>query len=422
MSNRILLVGCDGKSSNASTGSGACIARTERFLQALVASGFSVNVCSPGAELSGKRRVREMYTADDYTCMVAISPHPAELAVLSETSLPLWIDMNGMHPAEINLTADQPGVPRLEMIRILALENLLLQRGDFFSAPSSRQICSILGELYLTGRIGSDSRTSIPAVAIPHCALPAEQSKPDKSPGAPFMIISTGSFNSWFDPETLYKGLEYSMGKSDSIRFTATGGLLPYAAERYEIFLDLVEHSPFRNRFEMKGWVSKEELEEIQKSASAAVYTDIPGGETFLGARTRAIDWINRGIPVVCTAGAEISDDIRSFGLGIVAEQGNWQALGEAFLALEKQPEIRSSIVEAQSVWRHGAGSMENVFRPLVSWCSNPMRLGGNSLGRATVSRVSSLPYRFAVLREIALKRGIHSAAVFLFSSLVKRK
>ena len=136
MSNRILLVGCDGKKDNASTGSGACIARTNRFLQALVSSGFSVDVCSPGTELSGKNHVRKMHSSHDYACMVAISPHPAESAVLSETPLPLWIDMNGMHPAEINLTADQPGVPRLEMIRILALENLLLQRGDFFSAPS----------------------------------------------------------------------------------------------------------------------------------------------------------------------------------------------------------------------------------------------------------------------------------------------
>ena len=212
------------------------------------------------------------------------------------------------------------------------------------------------------------------------------------------------------------------MGKSDSIRFTATGGLLPYAAERYELFLDLVEKSPFRHRFEMRGWVEKEELEEIQHSASAAVYTDIPGGETFLGARTRAIDWINRGIPVVCTAGAEISDDIRRFGLGMVVEQGNWQALGEAFLALEEQPELRSGIVAAQSSWRNGTGSMEQVFEPLVNWCSNPVKLEGNSLGRSTVSPVSSLPYRIAVLREIALKKGIHSAAVFLLSSLLKRK
>jgi glycosyltransferase involved in cell wall biosynthesis len=415
-------VGCHGKNEHASTGSGACIARTNRFLLALTEAGFTVDVCSPGGSLSGSDLVKKMSSLHTYACMVAISPHPAELAVLSGTSLPLWIDMNGMHPAEINLTADKPGVPRLEMIRILSLENQLLRRGDFFSAPSRRQICSILGELYLTGRIGYESQTRIPAVPIPHCALPAEQSEPDMSLGSTFRIISTGSFNSWFDPETLFKGLEYAMSKSQTIRFSATGGLIPYAAKPYELFLDRIRNSSFSSRFDMRGWVEEEELEELQHSASAAVYTDIPGGETFLGARTRTIDWINRGIPVVCTAGAEISDDIRDHGLGIVVEQGKWKALGDAFLALEAKPLLRREIIESQSDWRNGPGSLSQVFKSLVSWCSHPVKLEENSLGRPTVSRVSSLPYRFQVLKETARKSGIRSAAVFLLHSMLKRK
>jgi len=421
MGNDVLLVGNTGHSGDPGKGDGACIARTSRFQQALLNADFSIDVCTPGSERSGISHIRQRISENNFRCIVSISPHPAESAVLSGTSLPHWIDMNGMHPAEINLTSDKPGLPRLEMLRILALENLLLRRGDRFSAPSSRQTHAILGELFLLGRLDYRSRYNVPVHPIPHCAMPATLSETDRTPGSPFNIISTGAFNSWFDPETLFKGIEYAMMKSSEIFFTATGGLLPYAAEKYESFLKLVSASRFRDRFSLMGWVTEEELQKIQHSASAAVYTDVSGGETILGARTRAVDWINRGIPVVCTSGAEISEDIHRYGMGIVIPQNDWQALGEAFLLLASDNDFCAGIRKAQAAWRERAGDINTVFKPLIEWCAEPTALETVPLGKPTVSTVSSFSYRTAVFREIARKTNFFLASSFVLKSMLIR-
>ncbi len=415
---RILLVGNDGSVTNASQGSGACIARTARFQTALSNAGFSVDVCSMPAGHSSPGDVSEFLGKKDYSCVVAISPHPAEIAVRSGTDLPLWIDINGMHPAEIHLSGEKENEPRVEMLRMLALENSLLSRGDIFSAPSERQTHAIMGELYLLGRLDGASKSMVPVRAIPHCAVDAPLST---GPAGGFSIISTGSFNSWFDGATLFHGLEYAMSRNREISFTATGGSVPFAEEQYRTFLQRLSGSRFKDQFRIAGWVSKEELDQIQKTASTAVYTDIPCGETLLGARTRVLDWISRGIPVVCTKGAEISQVISDFGMGISVAGGDPEALGSAFLKLASEPDIVKEIKRSQESWRNGVGSMNSTFKPLIDWCSNPVILPRIQLCKATVPGVSSLDYRRMVLKEISSVAGKRKAAGFLFKSLSEK-
>ncbi len=414
----ILLVGDDGSVTNASQGTGACIARTARFETALSNAGFSVDVCSIAGRLSSSGDVNEFLFKRDYSCVVAISPHPAEIAVFSRTDLPLWIDINGMHPAEIHLSGEKENEPRLEMLRMLALENSLLSRGDIFSAPSERQTHAIMGELYLLGRLDGASKSRVPVRAISHCAVDAPLST---GPAGGFSIISTGSFNSWFDGNTLFDGLEYAMSRNREISFTATGGSVPFAEEQYRSFLQRISGSRFKSQFRIAGWVSKKELDQIQKTASAAVYADIPCGETLLGARTRVLDWVSRGIPVVCTKGAEISQVISDFGMGISVAGEDPEALGEAFLKLASEPDTVEEIKRSQESWRNGAGSMDSVFKPLIEWCSNPVILPRTQLCKATVPRVSSTDYRKMVLKEISSVAGKRNSAGFLLRSLSEK-
>lgn len=418
---RILLVGNDGSAAGAGQGGGACIARTKRFHAALSMAGFDVDVCSPHGNRSSVCRVERMLRKSSYACIVAISPHPAEHAVLTGTRLPMWIDINGMHPAEIQLSGDSAEEPRLEMIRILSLQNTLLSRGDFFSTPSIRQTYAVLGELYLLGRLDSGSRTRIPVRAIPHCAVSAPISTGPTGDTGEFSIISTGSFNSWFDGNTLFSALEYAMERNPNITFTAAGGSVPFAREQYDSFLERLSRSSYKDRFRITGWVSAEELEEIQKRASAAVYTDFLSGETLLGARTRVLDWVSRGIPVVCTTGAEISETVKAHGLGIAVPPESPETLGEAFLELADDASATERIRLSQERWRQGEGNIKQVFKPLIEWCTDPVRLPGKQLCSPTVAKVSSAAYRKKILDEIRNVDGSGQAIKFLWRSTVEK-
>ncbi len=412
----VLLVGDDGSRDAASKGTGACIARTGRFKYALEEAGLQVTVCSPLELERGAAEIKCLLRDGSFTCIVAISPFPAEAAVMADPVLPIWIDMNGNHPAEIQLqdNADRRAGERLA--RILALENSLLRRGDIFSTPSRRQACAVAGELLLLGRLGHRSAGVIPVVPIPHCAV-GEFNKSSTS-GQEFIIISTGSFNQWFDEQTLFTGLESAMEKNDRIRFVSTGGGIPSSPRKYDGFREMVENSPFRSRFALHGWVPFDHLKEVYASASAAVYTDIPALETFLGARTRTLDWINRGIPVICTDGAEISEEIGNHGLGLVVPPSNPEALSDAFLRLASSPDLSLEITARQKTWCSTHGASERLFQPLVSWCSDPSRLPHGSLGNPTIPRMNSHGYFNIIFRELTADRGLGYAISRLMARL----
>ena len=414
---RILLVGSTGDSPG--LGTGACTARTERFRSAMEMAGIDVTVSAPAEGSSGAGTVVRTLRMGDFRAVIMVSPFPAEAALLARPDLPVWIDMNGMHPAEIQLQAARSNRGRESMLRILALENLLLCRGDRFSTPSRRQAAAVMGELYLLGRLGGGSAGEVPVSAIPHCAMSGWEERFDSGNPEPGHIISTGSFNLWFDHETLFRALELAMKSSPAVRFTCTGGSVPLSPEKYAGFRRMVEGSRFQERFHLRGWVDRGVLEETYSRASAAVYTDIPGGETMLGARTRTLDWIARGIPVICTRGAEISQDIESGNLGIVVPQSDAEALGRALLEVSLSPGVRGGIVRSQKTWCKGPGNMETLFEPLIRWCSHPRKLPGKAVGRATVPPFDSFRYLTRLFGEVRRDRGIGNALYRVLEKLV---
>jgi len=402
--NNVLLVGNDGSRTSASTGTGACTARTIRFRNALASRGFSVSVCSPGEGRAGVREVTGILAEHPFDCIVAISPFPAEAVVMADPELPLWIDMNGMHSAELQLESDRDGRSGERMLRMLSLENMLLSRGDAFSAPSRRQSYAVYGELLLLGRNLQPGNCQLTVSPIPHCSNEVEYVKSD--PDRFFRIISTGSFNLWFDETMLFNAFEFAMSQNSSILAEITGGRIPFSPEKYDNFCEMVAASKFKDRFLLHGWVSKQELTSVYSRASVAVYTDIPCAETRLGARTRVLDWVSRGIPVVCTEGAEISDDIRQHNLGVVVPPGDSAAMAEAFLALAADNSARLGISQNQKKWSNSEGSPAQVFTSLFKWCENPCAARKEHYGKPTVPVMNSLAYLSRIYSELAGSAG----------------
>ncbi|MBN1433291.1 glycosyltransferase [Candidatus Fermentibacterales bacterium] len=419
MSARVLLVGCTGGAP--STGAGACIARTRRFGMALESAGFEVVTLSPPEGRRGARAVGRALDEASFDCAVLISPFPAEAAALGRPGLPLWVDMNGMHPAEMLLRSTDSGRAAEHMLRILALENLLLRTCDRFSCPSRRQADALMGELLLLGRLDSSAAGTVPVSAIPHCAMPGAPFREEEAIRGPsgVNVLSAGAFNVWFDHLTLFAALETAMSREPSITFTCAGGAVPFSPGSYLEFEEMARSSRFADRFRLLGWLDEKALEEVYENATMAVYADLPGAETRLGARTRVLDWVSRGIPVVCTLGAEISEDIRDGGLGIVVPQGDPEALTEALIRLASSRELAREIRSRQRAWCEGPGSMDRVFEPLVSWCSSPSRLPQGALARPTAHRLDSPGYLAAIFRVVAREQGVPRALYRLLEKLV---
>lgn len=406
----VILVGCAGGGS-AGRGEGACIARTRRFESMLRKHGCEVELIDASAGSDCGRRLGERLRSPGASAVIAISPYPAESAVRAGTGLPMWIDMNGMHPAEVQLDTDcDQGTRRVRMARILSLETALLTRGDRFSTPSGRQRLAVMAELLLLGRMDTGECT-VPVFSIPHCISDDPASGHSWRPAARrehegFRVLSAGSFNKWFDHVTLFRAMELAMEADPGVTFTAAGGAIPHSPGSHDEFAGMVSRSRFADRFELLGWLDQDRLEEVYARTDLALYMDLPCAESDLGARTRVLDWISRGIPVACTRGAEISEVVEREGMGAVVPQGDAGAMAGAVLAISRDPSARDAIRGRQEAWSRGAGSCDTVFRPLLEWVDRPVRMTARPLARPPVPPLDSLSYRILLIREILGHQG----------------
>lgn len=402
---RVLLAGCPGGSEHA--GEGACAARTSRFLSALEEAGHEA-VAVSAAGPAGASRIRDMLDRGGFDSVTAISPYPAESAAHAVRRCPLWIDINGSHTSEVARASDDIVTRRMHAVRISSLESALLAAGDAFSTPTSRQRLAVLGELLLAGRIRAPALKAPPVHAIPHCAMPRTSGPRRRGPGSPerFSVVSTGSFNTWFDHVTLFRALDEAMQADRRISFTATGGPIPHSGGGWDEFSRLVASSPMASRCRLAGWLDGAGLGEVLDGASAAVFADLPGLETELGARTRVLDWIARGIPVICTAGSEVAAEVESRGLGLVVPQEDPGAMAAAFLRLASDPALAVRISEAQGGWCLGPGSVREVFAPYLDWVASPSRILEAQAARAAVPRFGSTAYRIFLFRDLVKMFG----------------
>ncbi len=405
---RLALIGFSSDRHAPEKGGGAACMRTSRFHSALIGAGHTVEYISPATGSRSGAEVRNFLgERPDIKGIVAISMKPAIAAVRSRTELPLWIDLNGAHPAEMQLRSSIEPTREL-LARTLHQEALLLRRGDRFSTVSAQQRLAVIGELMILGRLDGGDISYEMVSCIGNCAMDIGEYTHHRQEGT-FSILSSGSFNLWFDAETLLKALETAMEKDSRIRFTCVGGPVPHSPYSYEQFLEKVNNSHFRKRMDIRGWVDKRELEEIYMRSDAAVYTDIPCYESELGARTRVLDWISRGIPVVCTRGAEISADIDRYGLGITVPQKNPQILADALIKLSGDSRTYERIVENQLSWCTGPGRISHMFNPLLKWAESPGKspFRKRPVGRLPVSHPRSPSFLFWLTKEYLANQGI---------------
>ena len=108
-------------------------------------------------------------------------------------------------------------------------------------------------------------------------------------------------------------------------------------------------------------WLPREAYLEHLADADAGVSLHRPTLEGRYASRTRILDYLEAGLPVVCSAGDTMSDVVAQHGLGHVVAPGDVDACAAALDAATASPRREGSALESL-LWR-------NVARPLVEFC-----------------------------------------------------
>lgn len=352
---------------------------TTRLKQESVADRFSVCRLQYHSQRTPEA-IATLHERCRFDCIVSTTDIMNDVAARVPSRLPLWLDYLGDPLCERQLQAAtfDNDASLLDLWRVM-LEALL--HGDRFSVASTPQKYTLIGQLGLAGRLNQFTSGAELVSVIPNSARriynqPGVQRRVVKGfliPADSFMLLWSGGYNTWTDPETLFRGLEIAMRQDPSIYFVSVGGEIPgHDNVTFKRFRDLCEGSELRSHFVFIGWVPPSEMPNYYMQADAAINIDLPCYEAEIGTRTRLVDWVQYDIPVITTPLCEPAKLLAEKGLIEAFDPASPTSLADALLRLRgnlEQARIRARQAHA---FLDELFDEERNFTPLLRWVEEP--------------------------------------------------
>jgi glycosyltransferase involved in cell wall biosynthesis len=270
----------------------------------------------------------------------------------------------------------------------LRLQLDLLRAGDFFFCASERQRDYWLGWLHAQKRINPHTYRQEPAlrslIDVVPFGLPAGEPQharpvlkgvhPGIGPGDQLILWSGGLWD-WLDPLTLIRAMALLAPRHPQLKLyfmgthhpnpVVAGMEMPERAIALSRELGLLEQCIF-----FGDWVPYHERESYLVEADLAVISHPDHIETRFSFRTRVLDCIWAGLPLVATDGDAMADWVKSEKLGSVVPVGDAQAMAEAVQSILAQG--------GRKAYQHSFDNLRSRLRwevaalPLVRFCERP--------------------------------------------------
>jgi glycosyltransferase involved in cell wall biosynthesis len=264
---------------------------------------------------------------------------------------------------------------------------LQLGRGDFFLCSSEEQRLFYLGWLGAMGRVNPLALEEDPTLCRLIRELPfgVPSEAPVAAPSRSRILAGVGE-----DQPVLYYGGIYDW-YDPGVVFEALPALLEADPRTVVVFVDhphpgetpLAVAAAARRLAQERGWLGGavrfepwrpfNRRFEIPLASDLAVVTHRPGLEADLSLRTRMVDLLWLGLPVVATEGGAMARVIDQVGAGATVRPGDATGLAAAIRRLLDSPSAREEAAAAGRSWAAGRRWRE-VARPLLDFAAAPWR------------------------------------------------
>jgi hypothetical protein len=263
-----------------------------------------------------------------------------------------------------------------------------LRRADLVLVASDRQRHLVIGMLTALGRVGVDTYDADPTLdrlvavvpfGLPEAAPDAGGRHPLKGDDGPFgpddfVLFWGGGLYQWLDPVTLVEGVA-ALGDPSVKAFLLAG---PHPTPEVPA-MEMAQRA--RRRAEELGvagsqvvfgedWIPYDERAAWLLDADVSVSLHRPHLETTFAFRTRLLDSLWAGLPIVCSDGDSLADLVDREGLGVVVPPGDVDALAAAIVRL-RDPHCYA---DARRALHRMAPSYTwaRVAAPIVEFCRRP--------------------------------------------------
>jgi GT2 family glycosyltransferase/glycosyltransferase involved in cell wall biosynthesis len=350
--------------------------------------------------------------------------------LLRTTAKPVVVDLyDPFHLEQLEQAKDLGEDRRRDVVQTAtAVLNEQLARGDFFLCASDKQRDFWLGQMAALGRLNpavyDEDETLGSLIAVVPFGIEEEQPAatggavkgvlPGIGPDDRVVLWGGGIYN-WFDPLTLIRAMAVVRVRVPTARLLFMGVRHPnpevpemrmaVEAERLAEELGLLGSTVIFNH----DWVPYEDRQNFLLESDVGVSTHFDHVETAFSFRTRILDYLWAGLPVVCTRGDSLAAVVEQHDLGDTVAPGDVAGLADALVTLltdeRRNAACRANLAEVAPAHRWSA-----VLKPLLAFCRTPRRaadLRDPATSRAIGGGVSVVPPPWEGIRgDAALMRS----------------
>ncbi len=337
---------------------------------------------------------------------------PVATAVTLRDIAPVWADFFGDPFTEIQAKARVYPTPEsdTELFHVWKMYRNVILHADTFSAVSNPQRFALIGHLSFCGRLNRHTPEYefvhvVPCGIDPDTVPDVDKTVPPVVRGKDFdegdcIVFWAGSYNTWADTDTLFKGVEAAMAQNPRIQYLSIGGGTPgYNEKVFEEFRSKVERSEFKERFTFKGWVPNDELPSYFNDVDVGISIDRRVYESEFGSRNRVLHFLAHGVPVTSTGMCEFVRDMIARDFVTEFQPGDPESLANALVSIAGQePRARKEHAREGQKAVLEEYSFTRTIRPFLAWLESRPEHAPDALHR----RSSATPYLNEIERSIA--------------------
>jgi glycosyltransferase involved in cell wall biosynthesis len=263
--------------------------------------------------------------------------------------------------------------------------NLQLLLADFVTCANERQRDAYIGVMASLGLLTADTYEQDPTLrrmidVVPHGVR--QEPFPDGPGGIKGsrpgigkddrLLLWLGGILYWYDPLTLLRALSRARHKHPELKLLFLGTNYPGEARlgqgvRLQEAIDEAKRlGMWENGVYMHPeWVTQEEVTRYLQDADAAVTTYFTNAETRFAHRTRFQDYIWARLPILCTEGDVLAEQVAKRGWGIALPEADEEAVYQALVRVAEDDKFlakcRANLAAAgpEMTW-------EAAFEPIV--------------------------------------------------------
>jgi glycosyltransferase involved in cell wall biosynthesis len=230
-------------------------------------------------------------------------------------------------------------------------QRIILRFGQEFLVANEKQKDFLIGQLTILGY-----KHKLDSVIVLPFGLPDEKPAKKKTvlrgtkiKETDFLLVWGGGIWDWFDPFSLLHALVNIRQNRDDIKVYFPGLTPPNPDSRklavVDIFisearrLGLLDSTVIVN----KEWTPYEDRGDYLLEADAAISLHRDNMETRFAFRTRMLDYVWAGLPIISSEGDSWEQLIVSHGLGMTVACGDEDGLVQAILKMADDPEFRKN-------------------------------------------------------------------------------